>query len=74
LKTVLFTDKGTMYKVEFIRVFTAPLSFPEKRLFAIFTVMETTKFLGETAILKLRKYFYSNSNIITNLKFKQFIL
>lgn len=65
-----------MCKVEFIRVFTAPLSFPEKRLFAIFTVMETTKLLGggETTILKLRKYFYSNSNIITNLKFKQFIL
>jgi hypothetical protein len=35
-----------MCKVEFIRVFTAPLSFPEKRLFAIFTVMETTKLLG----------------------------
>lgn len=64
-----------MCKVEFIRVFTAPLSFPEKRLLAIFTVMETTKLLGgETTILKLRKYFYSNSNIITNLKFKQFIL
>ncbi len=45
-----------MCKVEFIRVFTAPLSFPEKRLFAIFTVMETTKLLGEgTKLLKIKK-------------------
>jgi hypothetical protein len=55
LKTVLFTDKGTMCKVEFIRVFTAPLSFPEKRLFAIFTVMETTKLLGGDNYHKIKK-------------------
>lgn len=44
-----------MCKVEFIRVFTAPLSFPEKRLFTIFTVMETTKLLGGDNYPKIKK-------------------
>ena len=30
-----FTDKGTAGKVGFIRVPAVPLSFPEKRLFAV---------------------------------------